>query len=209
MVRPRGGGRYELVAGERRFRAAQEAGLTRIPAVVRSMTDEESLIVALIENIQREDLNPIEAARAYKQLMDDYGLTQTQLGEQIGKQQSTISNVLRLLQLPAGDAGKHRRMASLTAEHGKTLLACEEPQRGTKCGRLPCSEPNSKDAGPADAARAAVRKGGPPPRMPTEGVDGKADDRSGSRSLYRAGRRGPLASRPGKTRLYVLLESSA
>ena len=97
MVRPRGGGRYELVAGERRFRAAQEAGLTRIPAVVRSLTDEESLTVALIENIQREDLNPIEAARAYKQLMEDYSLTQTQLGEQISKSQSTISNVMRLL----------------------------------------------------------------------------------------------------------------
>ena len=93
MVRPRAGGRYEIVAGERRYRAAELAGLTRIPAVVRSLTDEESLTVALIENIQREDLNPIEAARAYKQLMEDYGLTQTQLGEQIGKKQSTISNV--------------------------------------------------------------------------------------------------------------------
>ena len=128
MVRPRAGGRYEIVAGERRYRAALEAGLKRIPAVIRSLTDEESLTVALIENIQREDLNPIEAARAYKQLMDDYGLTQTQLGEQIGKKQSTISNAMSLLKLPEEiqdsiSAGK------ITTEHGKVLLSVAD---GTK-----------------------------------------------------------------------------
>jgi ParB family chromosome partitioning protein len=126
MVRPRGGGHYELVAGERRFRAAQQAGLTRIPAVVRSLTDEESLTVALIENIQREDLNPIEAARGYKQLMEDFGLTQTQLGQQIGKKQSTISNVMGLLKLPA-EIQDSIADGRLSMEHGKILLSVDNP----------------------------------------------------------------------------------
>lgn len=124
MVRPRGGGQYQLVAGERRFRAAQEAGLTQIPAVVRSLTDAEALTVALIENIQREDLNPIEAARGYKQLMEEYGLTQTQLGEQIGKKQSTISNAMRLLHLPM-EMQDSIAEGRLSVEHGKVLLSVE------------------------------------------------------------------------------------
>ena len=128
MVRPRGGGRYELVAGERRYRAAREAGLTHIPAVVRSLTDEESLTVALIENIQREDLNPIEAARGYKQLMDQFGLTQTQLGEQIGKKQSTISNAMRLLNLPS-DIQETISSGRITVEHGKVLLSVTDPEK--------------------------------------------------------------------------------
>ncbi|MBV9851972.1 MAG: ParB/RepB/Spo0J family partition protein [Armatimonadetes bacterium] len=121
MVRPRGGGGYQLVAGERRFRAATDAGLTHIPAVVRSLTDEETLTVALIENIQREDLNPIEAARAYKHLMDEYGLTQTQLGRQIGKSQSTISNAMRLMNLSA-EMQDSICDGRISVEHGKELL---------------------------------------------------------------------------------------
>jgi ParB family chromosome partitioning protein len=126
MVRPRGGGRYELVAGERRFRASERAGLTSIPAVVHSFTDEESLTVALIENIQREDLNPMEAARGYKQLIEEFGLTQTQLGQQIGKKQSTISNVIRLLKLPS-EMQESIADGRLSMEHGKTLLGVEDP----------------------------------------------------------------------------------
>ena len=128
MVRPRGGGRYELVAGERRYRAAKDAGLTRIPVVVRSLTDEESLTVALIENIQREDLNPIEAARAYRQLMEDFGLTQTQLGEQIGKKQSTISNAMRLLELPS-EIQESIAVGQITMEHGKVLLSATDKEK--------------------------------------------------------------------------------
>jgi ParB family chromosome partitioning protein len=126
MVRPRGGNRFELVAGERRYRAAQIAGLSQIPAVVRSFTDEESLTVALIENIQREDLNPIEAARGYKQLMEDYGLTQAQLGQQIGKKQSTLSNVIGLLKLPA-EIQASIAEGRLSIEHGKILLSVDDP----------------------------------------------------------------------------------
>lgn len=122
MVRPRGGGRYELIAGERRFRAAQEAGLKAIPAVVREMSDEESLTVALIENIQREDLNAIEAARGYQQLIDQFGISQSELARQIGKAQPTINNALRLLNLPL-EMQNSISDGRLTEAHGKVLLS--------------------------------------------------------------------------------------
>ncbi len=122
MVRPRGEGVYELIAGERRFRAAQGAGLTHVPAVVRDMTDEESLTVALIENIQREDLNAMEAARGYKQLLDQFGLSQAELSRQIGKSQSTIAYALSLLRLPA-EMQDSISSGKLTMEHGKVLLS--------------------------------------------------------------------------------------
>ena len=122
MVRPRGGGRYELVAGERRFRAAQQAGLTQIPAVVRTMTDEESLTVALIENIQREDLNAMEAARGYRQLLDQFGLTQTELARQIGKSQSTVAYALSLLRLPP-EMQESISRGEISMDHGKVLLS--------------------------------------------------------------------------------------
>ena len=128
MVRPRGGGRYELIAGERRFRAAQGAGLTQIPAVVREMTDEESLTVALIENIQREDLNAMEAARGYKQLLDQFGLTQAELARQIGKSQSTIAYALSLLRLPP-EMQESIARGEISMDHGKVLLSVASPER--------------------------------------------------------------------------------
>lgn len=128
MVRPRGNDRFELIAGERRFRAAQAAGLTQIPAVVREMTDEESLTVALIENIQREDLNAMEAARGYKQLLDQFGLTQAELSRQIGKSQSTIAYALSLLRLPL-EMQESISSGKLSMEHGKVLLSVAAPEK--------------------------------------------------------------------------------
>ena len=101
LVRPRDGGRYELIAGERRWRAAKEAGLTTVPVVIRQATDEESLELALIENIQREDLNPVEEARAYEQLATVFKLTQEQIAEKVGRSRAAVANALRLLALPA------------------------------------------------------------------------------------------------------------
>ncbi len=138
MVRPRGGGRYELIAGERRFRAARQAGLTQIPAVVRKMTDEESLTVALIENIQREDLNAMEAARGYRQLLDQFGLTQVELARQLGKSQSTVAYALSLLRLPA-EMQDSIASGQLSMEHGKVLLSVPASDRrmrsGPRCSR--------------------------------------------------------------------------
>ncbi len=128
MVRPRGDGRYELVAGERRFRAAQSAGLTEIPAVIREMTDEESLIVALIENIQREDLNAMEAARGYRQLLDKFGLSQAELARQIGKSPSTIAYALSLLRL-SSEMQESIADGRLSMEHGKVLLSVADSAR--------------------------------------------------------------------------------
>ena len=90
---------YQLVAGERRVRAARLAGLDRIPAVVRQLADREQLELALVENLQREDLDPIEAARAYRQLMDDFAFTQEELATRVGRARSTVANTLRLLEL--------------------------------------------------------------------------------------------------------------
>ncbi len=133
--RPRGNGQYELIAGERRFRAAQQAGLIRIPAVVREMTDEDSLTVALIENIQREDLNAMEAARGYKQLLDQFGLTQVELARQIGKSPSTIAYSLSLLRLPS-EMQDSISAGQISMDHGKVLLSVASTERRQALWRM-------------------------------------------------------------------------
>ncbi|WP_369958433.1 ParB/RepB/Spo0J family partition protein [Pseudomonas benzenivorans] len=100
VVRPIDGGRYEIVAGERRWRACHQAGLERIPAMVRELPDEAAIAMALIENIQREDLNPIEEAVALQRLQQEFQLTQQQVAEAVGKSRATITNLLRLIGLP-------------------------------------------------------------------------------------------------------------
>ena len=121
VVRPVGD-RYELIAGERRWRAAKAAGLERIPAVVREATNAESLELALVENLLREDLNPIEAAEGYRQLLADFGWTQEQLGHRIGKDRSSIANALRMLKLPA-PIQDDLRSGRLSAGHALSLLS--------------------------------------------------------------------------------------
>jgi len=127
VARPANGA-YQIVAGERRFRAAQAAGLTTVPAVVRDISDREALEVALIENIRREDLNPMERARAYRRLGAEFGLTQEEIGEAVGGSRASISNTMRLLDLPeevqlAIDQGR------LTEGHGRALLAVPDRRR--------------------------------------------------------------------------------
>src|SRR5262245_23168108 len=100
VVRPIGGGRFEIIAGERRWRASQQAGLEKIPAMVREVPDEAAIAMALIENIQREDLNPIEEAVALQRLQDEFQLTQQQVADAVGKSRATIANLLRLIALP-------------------------------------------------------------------------------------------------------------
>jgi ParB family chromosome partitioning protein len=118
----RGGDGYELVAGERRWRAAKQAGLATIPAVVREVTNSESLELALVENLLREDLNPIEAAEGYRQLLADFGWTQEQLGQRIGKDRSSIANALRLLRLPE-PIQDDLRSGRLTMGHALSILS--------------------------------------------------------------------------------------
>jgi ParB family transcriptional regulator, chromosome partitioning protein len=121
----RKGTRYELIAGERRWRAAQRAGLSRIPAVIRNVTDDKVLELALIENIQREDLNPIEEARAYKKLIETLGLTQETVAERVGRDRSYVTNYLRLLKLP-DDLQELLQVGRLSTGHCRALLGAEE-----------------------------------------------------------------------------------
>ena len=124
IVRPSKDG-YELVAGERRLRAAKALGWTEIPAIVRQATNRESLELSLLENIQRDDLNPIEQARAYERLSTEFGLTQEAISKATGKQRSTIANTLRLLKLP-DKIITAIRAGTITAGHAKALLAIED-----------------------------------------------------------------------------------
>jgi ParB family transcriptional regulator, chromosome partitioning protein len=123
LVRPRPDG-FQLVAGERRLRAAELAGLERIPAIVREVGDQEMMELALIENVQREDLNPIDEAKAYKTLASSVGLTHDQISERVGKQRSSVSNALRLLSLPPEVQDMVSR-GTLSAGHARALLSFE------------------------------------------------------------------------------------
>jgi ParB family chromosome partitioning protein len=114
-------GGYEIVAGERRWRASQRAGLLRVPVVVRDIPDERLLALALIENIQREDLNPIEEAHAYRRLADEYQLTQEQIADAVGKDRSSIANYLRLLKLPQ-EVRAQVGSGALSMGHARALL---------------------------------------------------------------------------------------
>lgn len=124
LILRRKGNRFELIAGERRWRAAQRAGLTKVPAVIRTISDDKVLEIALIENIQREDLNPIEEARAYKKLIDTLGLTQETVAERVGRDRSYVTNYLRLLRLPE-DIQELLQSGRLSTGHARTLLALD------------------------------------------------------------------------------------
>jgi ParB family chromosome partitioning protein len=121
VVRRQGAG-YQLVAGERRWRAARQAGLDRVPAIVREVTDAESLELALVENLLREDLNPMEEAEAFDKLLARFGCTQEELAQRVGKERSSIANTLRLLRLPT-PIQDDLRAARLTMGHARALLA--------------------------------------------------------------------------------------
>jgi len=120
LVRPMNGG-YELIAGERRFRAAQRIGLETVPVTVREASDGEVLEIALIENIQRENLNPIEEAYAYRRLIEEFELTQDEIAQRVGKDRSTVANTLRLLQLPP-EVQQEIERGALSAGHARALV---------------------------------------------------------------------------------------
>lgn len=125
LVTPHEEGGWELVSGERRWRAARKVGLTSVPVVVRDVDDRELLEIALIENLQREDLDPIEEAAGYRRLLDEFGATQAELAERIGKSRPAVANALRLLELPE-EVLDQIREGSLTAGHGRALLGLDD-----------------------------------------------------------------------------------
>lgn len=125
LVRPMPNGRYQLVAGERRWRASRMAGLSEVPVVIREMTDTQSMEFALIENLQREDLNIIEEALGYRTLMEEHGYTQEQVAQRVGKSRPVIANALRMLGLPK-PIEKMVRSGQLTPGHGRAILAFQD-----------------------------------------------------------------------------------
>src|SRR3954462_14955171 len=139
LVRPRAGGTYELVAGERRWRAAKLAGLETLPALVEHRDDEASLEVALIENMAREDLNPVEAARAVAALVEELGLTREDVGRRVGRSRVAFSNLLRLLDLP-DEALALVEDGSLSEGHGRALLMATDHADRRRLARTAAAE---------------------------------------------------------------------
>ncbi|MCL2627050.1 MAG: ParB/RepB/Spo0J family partition protein [Cystobacterineae bacterium] len=127
LVRREGAGGFKLIAGERRWRAAQRAGLTEIPALIREVSDEDAFEMALVENLQREDLSPLEEAEGYQRLLEERGWTQEQVAERVGKNRVTVANALRLLQLPE-EVRALLASGQLEAGHARALLGLGEAQ---------------------------------------------------------------------------------
>lgn len=145
LVRPSGDDPdiYELIAGERRWRAAQRAGLHEVPVIIREVTDKEALELAIIENVQRSDLNPVEEAQGYDQLMEQFGYTQQDLAQVIGKSRSHVANTLRLNKLP-DDVRQMLAEGKLTAGHARTLITADDP--GTLARKIVASGLSVREA---------------------------------------------------------------
>jgi len=135
LVRRKGDGMYELISGERRWRAAREAGLETIQAMIRNCSDEESILLALVENLQREDLNAIEMARAHQRMMNEFGLTQDIVAQRVGCERSSVANAVRLLQLPI-EVQHLIETDQLSAGHAKVILGLASPAEQLRVAHL-------------------------------------------------------------------------
>jgi ParB family chromosome partitioning protein len=162
LVRSTSEGRYELIAGERRLRAANSLSMQHIPALIKDVDDVDALELSLIENIQREELNPLEEAHAFKRLCDEFGFTQEQIGQAIGKDRSTIANTMRLLLLPKSIQGCLAGN-TISMGHARALLALE----GEKA-QLRCCEKIIKRGLSVRQAEQLVKQTGKAPRRPVE-----------------------------------------
>ena len=157
---------YEIVAGERRWRASQRAGLLKVPIVVRDIPDDKLLAAALIENIQRENLNPIEEAHAYRRLADDFGLTQEQIAESVGKDRSSVANYVRLLRLPP-EIRDHVGAGTLSMGHARALLGLPDDSAQLRVGR----DVVAKALSVRETELLVKRATAPPPEKPDEQKD--------------------------------------
>jgi len=167
LVRKRPSGGFEIIAGERRWRAAQQAGLKDVPIFVHDLGDQAAFEAALVENLQREDLNPMETARAFQRLVDDYGYTQEIIATKVGKERSTVANALRLLKLPK-DITDLVEAGDLSEGHGRALLSAPNVSSMKKLARTAVSkgwsvreaERQSRRLARADGAGATPKKQG-------------------------------------------------
>ncbi len=187
VVRPLDDASYEIVAGERRYRAARRAGLDAVPAVVRHTADTDLLVEALVENVHRADLNPLEEAAAYQQLRDDFDVTHEQLARRLGKSRSSVSNSLRLLTLPPA---LQQQVATgvLSAGHARALLAVSDPAQQQRLATRVLAEALSVRA-TEDLARSATAAGG----ASGDGASGGGASGGASRAAVAAGERGPTS----------------
>ena len=195
IVRPLDGGRYELVAGERRWRAAQKAGLDRVPAVIRTSPEDERLQAALIENMVREDLNPVEEARACAALVDDLGISKEELARRVGRSRASISNLIRLLDLP-DQVLKLLAKGELSEGHGRAIL-----QLSDQDARTQARQAGGEGGLVGSRDRAAHRATAPAAKK--RKTSGRPDQRRGAgRAGRRRGRprRGARPRRPGPAR---------
>lgn len=163
------GAEWELVAGERRWRAVRRLGWAEVPVVVRELDDRAMLVLAIVENVQRENLSPLEEAAAYKRLMDEFSFTQAEVAESVGRERSTVANLLRLLSLPASVQGLLSR-GELTMGHARALLGLEDEREIADLARTAAAtgmtvravEERVRDRRPAKPRDAAAAAGAPP-----------------------------------------------
>lgn len=127
LVRPLSNGTYQLIAGERRWRASRMVGLSEIPVIIKEMSDKEAMEIALVENLQREDLNPMEEARGYRELMENYDLTQDDIAQRVGKSRPAVANVLRLLNLPE-EVADYIAKGEISAGHARAILSLDKQE---------------------------------------------------------------------------------
>ena len=192
LVRRKGDGMYELISGERRWRAAREAGLETIQAVIRNCTDEESILLALVENLQREDLNPMETARAYSRMMNEFGLTQDIIAQRVGCERSSIANVVRLLQLPV-EVQQMIEASQLSAGHAKVILGISSPSEQQRVAQLVLSKHLSvRETEKLLNSPAITRKRSSKEfrRTPLSDVEERLQKRLGTKVTIHNGRRG-------------------
>jgi len=226
LVRPSpaaGSDGYELVAGERRFRALTRLGWSEVPVVVRPVDDRTLLVLALVENIQREALNPLEEAEGFQLLADEFGLTQGEIAEAVGRNRSTVANTLRLLRLPPS-IRRYLEDGTLSMGHARALLAIEDPGRLVELGRRAAAEGWTVREVEARARTEGAPKTAPvrSPRAPAAGSGSEGDpavsvfqealsESLGTRVRLRAGRKGdgtveiPFTSSEDFERLFALI----
>jgi ParB family chromosome partitioning protein len=192
LVRRKGDGIYELISGERRWRAAKEAGLETIQAVIRNCGDEESVVLALIENLQREDLNPMEMARAYHRMMNEFGLTQDIIARRVDCERSSIANIVRLINLPL-EIQQLIETDQISMGHAKVILGLSSQNEQLRVAQLVVSKALSvrETEKLLESSPAAKRRGAKElRRTPWSDVEERLQKRFGTKVVIQNGKRG-------------------
>jgi len=192
LVRRKGDGIYELISGERRWRAAKEAGLETIQAVIRNCGDEESVVLALVENLQRADLNPMEMARAYHRMMNEFGLTQDIIAQRVSCERSSIANIVRLINLP-GEIQQLIETNQLSMGHAKVILGLPGQNEQLRVARRVISRALSvRETEKLVESSPVARKRGTKElqRTPWSDVEERLQKRLGTKVIIQKGRRG-------------------